>query len=237
MFVFIQLAVFGQSKMRTIKMSDDLSLFQISEHAWIHVSSDEISGFGRVSSNGMIYVQNGNAFLFDTPSSDYLTSELVTCLLDSLHTWITVFVPNHWHQDCIGGLNFLKSVGIKSYANRKTIEITKSKHLPVPEMEFTDSLQLMAGNKAVDCYYLGAAHTLDNIVVWIPSEKILFAGCMAKAMNAQGLGNTADGDLAEWPKTIDKVIAKFKTAETVIPGHGLWGGPELLQHTRDLLTR
>jgi hypothetical protein len=46
---------------------------------------------------------------------------------------------------------------------------------------------------------------------------------------------SADGDMAEYPKTIDYVIRKFRQAEIVIPGHGQIGGPELLQHTRDLL--
>lgn len=232
-----QIAAFAQINPETIKITEDLEVIRISDHAWIHVSWAEFPNFGRVSCNGLVFVDKGRAFLFDTPTSDYLTSELNTWILTSLHAEIVAFVPNHWHEDCMGGLNFLKSIGVKSYASQKTIEIAKNKYLPIPDTGFADSLHLQANDKSIDCYYFGAGHSLDNIVVWIPSEKILFAGCMAKAMNAQGLGNTVDGDLNEWPKTIDKVINKFKTANTVIPGHGSWGGPELLQNTRDLLTK
>jgi metallo-beta-lactamase class B len=35
--------------------------------------------------------------------------------------------------------------------------------------------------------------------------------------------------------TINKVIAKFPSANIVIPGHGPWGGKELLYHTLDIL--
>ena len=75
----------------------------------------------------------------------------------------------------------------------------------------------------------------NNIVVWIPSERILFPGCMVKSLSAQDLGNTADADVSEWPRTIDRVIEKFKKASIVIPGHGEHGGRELLVHTRELL--
>lgn len=235
--VSAQISAFAQANSESIKITDDLEVIRISDHVWIHVSWAELPDFGRFSSNGLVFINKGRAYLFDTPATDYLTSELNTWILTSLHAEIAAFVPNHWHEDCMGGLNFLKSIGVKSYASQKTIEIAKNKHLPIPDVGFADSLRLQAGDKPIDCYYFGAGHSLDNIVVWVPSEKILFAGCMVKAMNAKGLGNIVDGDLTEWPKTIDKVIDKFKTAETVIPGHGLWGGKELLQHTMNLLTK
>ena len=92
----------------------------------------------------------------------------------------------------------------------------------------------MLGDKTIDCFYLGAAHSTDNIVVWIPSEKILFAGCMIKSVNARNLGNTADGDLTAYPGTIKKLLAKFPDVKVVIPGHGDFGGMELVKHTKEL---
>jgi metallo-beta-lactamase class B len=117
-----------------------------------------------------------------------------------------------------------------------TIDIAKSKHLPVPVHGFKDSLILHLGDKPINCYYLGAAHSLDNIVVWIPTEQILFAGCMVKSLKTKDLGNIADGDLNEYPKTVDKLIDKFPTAKIVIPGHGQFGGLDLIKHTRNLIT-
>ena len=59
-------------------------------------------------------------------------------------------------------------------------DIAKTKKLPVPEHGFSDSLELKLGEKLIDCYYLGAAHSIDNIVVWIPSQQVLFTACMVK---------------------------------------------------------
>lgn len=106
--------------------------------------------------------------------------------------------------------------------------------MPVPEHGFKDSLQLQLGDKRIICYYPGAAHSLDNIAVWIPSELILFTGCMVKSLESGNLGNVADGDLKAYPDTIDKLLLKFPTVKIVIPGHGAVGGTELIKHTQVL---
>ena len=134
----------------------------------------------------------------------------------------------------MGGLNYLNSLGIESYSNELTREIAKTKNLPIPKHGFSDSLELNIGNKQIICNYFGPAHTIDNIVAWIPSEKILFGGCMVKELKSTSLGNIADADIKEWPKTIGKVIEKYKNAKIVIPGHGEYGGIELLKHTLEL---
>jgi metallo-beta-lactamase class B len=131
----------AQDNYKQINISDDLSLIRISSHAYVHVSYGDIPGFGRAGSNGVVFINNGEAFLFDTPISDELTRTLVMWLSDSMKVRVTGFAPNHWHIDCMGGLAWLKSQGIRSYANQKTIEIAKSKSLPVPDEGFTDSSQ------------------------------------------------------------------------------------------------
>ncbi len=137
----------------------------------------------------------------------------------------------------MGGLAYLNKKKVKSYANQKTIDIAKEKGLPVPKKGFKDSLSLKLNDIEIDCYYFGGGHTTDNIVVWIPSEKILFAGCMVKEMSSKTLGNLADADVNEWPSTIDKVIDKFPSAKIVIPGHGKFGGKELLIHMQELFNQ
>jgi glyoxylase-like metal-dependent hydrolase (beta-lactamase superfamily II) len=230
--VFIHFS--GHSQDNLIRISDDIELIKISANAYVHVSYTYLPSYGRVASNGLIFVNGKEAFLFDTPMTDSLTMELVSFIRNSMKLKITGFVPNHWHADCIGGLAYLKDQKIESYANQMTINIAMSKKLPVPDHGFKDSIELRLGNRPIKCYYLGAAHSLDNIVVWIPSEKILFPGCMVKGLSSENLGNTADGDLIAYPKTIEAVIRKFPAAKIVVPGHGDFGGLELLTHTMEL---
>jgi metallo-beta-lactamase class B len=217
-------------------LSEGLEVRQIAPHAYLHVSASEIPPFGLVFSNGLLYVVDGEALLFDTPTSDSATAELVRWVTGTLHARIVGFVPNHWHNDCMGGLAYLHRSGIPSSANELTRRIASSRGLPVPLQGFTDSLALRCGNETVSCQYFGAGHTPDNIVVWLPREKILFAGCMAKEIAARSLGNTADADLAAWPGTLRRVLAAFPGARIVVPGHGRPGGIDVLQHTLELLS-
>jgi metallo-beta-lactamase class B len=227
---------FSQTTYKHFPVSKDIELIRLSDNAYVHVSWYTFARFGRVPCNGLVFINKKEAFLFDTPVTDSMTKTLVSYLRDSLKVNPVGFVPNHWHSDCMGGLAYLQSQKIETYANQMTIEIAKSNKLPVPEHGFRDSLQLHVGDKLIECYYLGAAHSLDNIVVWIPSEKVLFAGCMVKSMESKDLGNTVDGDLKAYPQTINLLLAKFPTAKIVIPGHGAFGGLELIKHTRNLIS-
>ncbi len=231
---FMYATSYSQSDGEIIKISKDLELVKLSEHAYIHISYKNLPKYGRIGANGLLLVDKNKAFLFDSPWTDSLTNELYRWITDSMKLKIIGFIPNHWHDDCMGGLRFLQQHGIPSFANQMTIDIVTSKGLPIPSHGFKDSLTLKLNKKTIMCYYLGAAHSTDNIVIWIPSEQILFAGCMIKSIDTQNLGNTADGDLISYPQTIDSVRKKFPLAKIVIPGHGKAEGIELITHTKDL---
>ena len=235
--ILFTFTAYSQSDFKKIMINNDLEIVQLTPNVFQHISYFEFTGFGRVACNGMILKDGNKAFLFDTPPNDQLTRQLVEWISDSLKLQLVGFIPNHWHSDCIGGLSYLQSIGVDSYANQMTIDLAKAKNLPVPAHGFKDSLELKLGNHAIAVYYPGAAHTIDNIVVWIPAEKVLFAGCLVKELNAKGLGNTVDGDLAAYPLTIDKVLKKYPDAKFVIPGHGAVGGIELIRHTKELLMK
>ncbi len=232
--LFVMLPLRSQD---TVNISSDVKLIRISQNAYVHVSYCDLPGYGRVPANGLVFTHNNRAFLFDTPWNDSLTEELLTYLEEKMKLKIEGFVPNHWHEDCMGGLAYLKTRKIKSYSNTLTRKIAADNGLPVPDYGFSDSLVLRLGRKEICCYIPGAAHSLDNIVVWIPSEKILFPGCICKSAESPNLGNTADGDLKAYPSTVEWIIRKFPETETVIPGHGSYGGPDLLNHTLSLAVR
>jgi hypothetical protein len=71
----------------------------------------------------------------------------------------------------------------------------------------------------------------ENMVVYFPSRKILFGGCMIIGMDS--VGNTSDADLAMWPESV-RDLSQFDFA-MLVPGHGDRLDPGLLEHTLDLL--
>lgn len=226
LFTVIPVLVFAQ----------DLEVKKLSGNVYQHTSWAEIGSWGRVGSNGLIVIDNGKALLVDTPMDEAQTKELLQYIADSLGAAVEVFVPGHWHEDCVGGMKYLQSIGVKTYANQLTNDILKKQGSTPAAYGFKDSLTLQIGGTKIECYYLGGGHATDNIVVWVPAEKILFGGCMVKDSSATTLGNTADAaPLEQWSKTIKTLQHKFRDARIVVPGHGAAAGTELLRHTHTLL--
>ena len=89
----------------------------------------------------------------------------------------------------------------------------------------------------LQCYYLGGGHATDNIVVWLPTENILVGGCILKDNQATSIGNISDADVTAWPKSLDKVKAKFLSARYVVPGPGDYGGTEPIEHTKQIVNQ
>jgi metallo-beta-lactamase class B len=224
------------NKVDTLKISPDIYLLKLNEQCYIHTSYFTDSTYGRFGSNGMIVINKGKAALFDTPMSDSLTRKLVHFIEDSLKSKIEYFVPNHWHDDCTEGIDILDSIGAKIISSEKTKEISKEKKIITAYKTFTDTMTIDLSGKKILLNYLGEAHSTDNIVVWIADEKILFGGCMIKAMESNAKGNVADANLVEWPKTLKKVKKKFGKAKIIIPGHGNYGNSDLINHSIKIIS-
>ena len=82
----------------------------------------------------------------------------------------------------------------------------------------------------VQVIFPGAAHSPDNVVVWIPRLGVLFGGCMVRS---DTLGNLSDADVAAWPAAIARL--RELPATIVIPGHGTRFDPALFDRTDQLL--
>jgi len=130
----------------------------------------------------------------------------------------------------MGGINVVHRAGIPTYTNELTQEVCKEKGLPLPQTGFYPKLELTVGREKIIAHYLGAAHTEDGIVVWIPKDKVLFGGNEVRSSGGW-YGNIGDANLKEWSNTIQKVKENYGTAKIVIPGHGKYGGTELLDYT------
>ena len=224
-------SLFSQQFNEIISIDEDIELIKISDDAFVHRSWISHTQWGRLSANGLVYIQEHGALLLDTPWTAGQTEKLFNWLMDSMQVKTKMFIPNHWHEDCMGGYPFLEKMQVESYAYQQTIDIANSKKISCPEKGFADSLELKFESQIIKCYFLGAAHSTDNIVVWIPSAKILFAGCMVKSLESRNLGNTSDGDIVAYPETLSRLLNKFQEARIVVPGHGNPGGIELIEHT------
>lgn len=217
----------------TIYESEDLLIRKLSDKVYLHISYLNTQSFGKVSCNGMIVVDENEAIIFDTPTDDKASHELIEWISNTLESKTIGIVATHFHEDCLGGLNEFHKISIPSYANNSTIEFAKSNGSAVPQNGFDDSLALAVGNEEVYLEYFGEGHTKDNIIGYFPNEKIIFGGCLIKEIGT-GKGNLEDANTEDWANSVRKIKNKYPDAKTIIPGHGELGGQELLDFTIDL---
>lgn len=213
----------------------DLQLEGLTPRVTLHRSWLTVTGFGRVECNGLVYHHNGEALVIDSPGS----AELARILLADLASQgLTVkgFVVGHTHQDSMGGLEVFQELDIPTYASFRCQDLAASQGKPVPDTGFDHRLRLRVGGEPVELFYPGPGHAPDNSVTYLPSEKILFGGCLIKALEA-GPGNLEDADTAAWPKTVDTVSRTFPEATLVVPGHGPSGDRSLLEYTREMFAQ
>jgi len=86
----------------------------------------------------------------------------------------------------------------------------------VPDVTVRSSLRLYAGDRPVDVVHPGGpAHTTGDLVVWLPDDRVLFAGdLLFVGLTPLVFGGSLDGAL----RSLDWV-ARFGP-DVVVPGHG-----------------
>lgn len=240
LFSFTTLSCYSQNKRsfkpKVVYRSDGLVITKISKSAYEHTSFLQTNDFGYVPCNGLIVKNNNETIIFDTPTNDKSSEELIKWIHEKLHSKINAAIPTHFHDDCLGGLQAFHKKNITSYAFFKTIELAKEKNLVVPENSFKDSLILNVGNETTITKFFGEGHTKDNVVGYFPYENILFGGCLIKELDATK-GYLGDANVATWSNTVEKVKKEYPHVKIVVPGHGEYGNKRLLDYTIKLFSK
>lgn len=102
-----------------------------------------------------------------------------------------------------------------------------------PDRRVTTSDTLRLGNRTIVVTHPGAGHSAGDLIVWLPKDRVLFAGDL---LVEDGVSMVVDGSSSELLRVLDKV--ESLGAEVIVPGHGAI--PErpaaLVQRTREYLT-
>lgn len=234
-FSFIILSCSSQQSKKFIakEIYKNIIITQISENAFMHTSFKQTNDFGNVPCNGLI-VKNGNeTIVFDTPTNNKSSEELIQWINKTLGAKINAIIPTHFHDDSLGGLQAFHNHTIPSYSYIKTAELARENNFVIPQNSFTEALTLKVGDKDVTAVFFGEGHTKDNIVGYFPSENILFGGCLLKELEASK-GYLGDANVSAWSATVEKVKKKYPNVKIVVPGHGEYGDHTLIDYTINL---
>lgn len=209
-----------------------LEIEEIQKDIYLHRSFSRADGFGLVSSNGLVVVDNGKAFIVDTPWSEQDTKKLVEWIKEHGYQ-LSGSISTHSHEDRTAGIQWLNSQSVPTYASALTNEILKRDGKELASTTIEESDYILADG-LIEVFYPGGGHTIDNVVVWVPKSKTLFGGCFVRSLGSSSLGYTGEAQIEKWPGSVAQVITKYPGAKLVIPGHGQAGDVQLLNHTMKL---
>jgi len=209
----------------------EIKIEKITSNVYLHKSYSSVKGFGLVSSNGLVVVQKNKAFIIDTPWSIEDTKRLVKWI-EAQGFDVSGSLSTHSHDDRTAGIPWLNSQGIATYATKETNQILSEESKETATFEL-GSRSLLSGT--IETFYPGEGHSKDNIVVWLPEQKLLFGGCLVKSLSSKGLGYTGSANLQEWSPSVLNVSQNYSEINIVVPGHGAYGNEQLLSHTVHLI--
>lgn len=228
----ITIFLFFSSMAYSATSNEKLKITQLADNVYQHISYKEVEPWGMVGASGLVVVEGKNAHIIDTPWTQEGTEELLNWIT-SKNLTIKSSIVTHFHEDASGGIPFLNKSKIKTYATSLTNKLLAAEQKEKSSHEITTNEYELVTN-TIEVFYPGAGHSQDNIVVWLPKEKILFGGCFVKNINSKNLGYTGDASIKDWPISIQKVINKYPDLKLVVPGHGNVGDVSLLKHTAQL---
>ncbi|MBO0807008.1 MAG: MBL fold metallo-hydrolase, partial [Actinobacteria bacterium] len=102
--------------------------------------------------------------------------------------------------------------------------------LALPTLTFEDRLTLHVDDRRAELIHVGPAHTTNDVVVWLPGERVLFAGdVVMSGATPFNLMGSISGAL--------RAVAELRQlgAQTVVCGHGPVAGPEVFDETTTYL--
>lgn len=214
-----------------------LQVEELEPGVWMHTSYNTFDGV-LYPSNGLIVREGDHLVLLDSAWGADATEELLVWIDEEIGLPVARALSTHFHDDRTGGVGVLEAAGIQVWSHPMTQTLSAAEGNPVPPNALAGLEEPGSTVRfgTLEVLYPGGGHARDNIMVWLPEQKILYGGCAVRELATDHLGNTADADLAYWPRAIRHAQHHYPDAETVIPGHGEPGGPELLTHMHELFT-
>jgi glyoxylase-like metal-dependent hydrolase (beta-lactamase superfamily II) len=205
-----------------------------------------------ISNAGFVVTPEG-VVVIDALGSPALAERLMAEIAKITPQPVKWVIVTHYHADHIYGLQAFQKAGARILAHRAAREylnsetarlrleasrqdlapwIDENTRLVPPDEWVDDERRLRLGGVDFVIKHLGPAHTPEDLAVYVPSERLLFAGDLVFRSRIPFVGQADSG---HWIQALD-VLLGFD-ATVVVPGHGpLSAEPRKdMQLTRDYL--
>lgn len=160
------------------------------------------------------------------------------------------FVLNtHFHSDHAGGNALLGEQGatIIAHSNARLRMLTEQRSLffgsttppspaaALPVVTFPEGLTLHFNGEAIDFFFVSAAHTDGDAIVYFTSANVVHMGDIYINELYPIIDLAGGGNIDGYLPALDAVLARIDDNTRVVPGHGPIGDKTDLQFYRDML--
>ncbi|MDT3405125.1 subclass B1 metallo-beta-lactamase [Mucilaginibacter terrae] len=215
-----------------------ISTANLNGNYYVYTSQGKTDDKSFFPANGLYVLTSEGVILVDTPWDEEQTRQLADSIEKKHHQKIAMCIVTHHHADRTAGLDWLRKKGVKTYSSLLTHSLCEGGDEKQAQYTFKGDTTLSLGNVTLQTYYPGAGHSMDNLVVWFPNDKVLFGGCLIRSFEAKANPEVPGADFAQWAQATKKLFTRYGDAAFVIPGHQSWeGGTAMLSHTMIVLSR
>ena len=190
-----------------------------------------------ISNAGFVVTPKG-VVVIDALGSPVLAQKLIQEIRKITKQKIVAVVLTHYHADHVYGLQEFKRLGATIYAQRDGLNYlaseTAKQRLIASRIDFApwvnentrlvpadvwidQSKTITVGGVEFRISRVGPAHAPEDLIVFVPSESVLFAGDLIFQGRIPFVGNA---DSRGWMSALDE-IQKLKP-KIVVPGHGTY---------------
>ena len=205
-----------------------------------------------ISNAGFVVTPKG-VVVVDALGSPALAQKLLNEIAKITKQKVVAVIVTHYHADHIYGLQVFKKTGAKIYAQelskdylnsdaaRQRLEssridfapwVNSSTYLMAPDRWIKSEKTLTVGGVDFLISKVGPAHTSEDLMVYVPSESVLFVGDLVFRGRIPFVGNA---DSKGWLASLDRI--ETLKPKIVIPGHGAYSAspPQDIAFTREYL--
>lgn len=147
-------------------------------------------------------------------------------------------INTHMHPDHVGGNPAMQDVGAAVVASENARRIMAERGLDgLANIAMRDYLRIYLDDMPIDLHYFGRGHTDGDIVVHLPTERVIIMGDLFALYGPYRavIDYSAGGSLRDWPRTLERVLEL--DFDTVIPGHSGTTDRANIEGYIDYLTR